>query len=53
MLKVVHSNFTPQYKRSRNNEDALRYDIAYLELEAESNQIVEDDQLVKPYWNWP
>ena len=52
MLKVVRSNFTPQYKKT-NNVDALRYDIAYLELEAESNQIFEDDQLVKPYWNWP
>ena len=48
MLKVVHANFTPQYKKSKNNEDALRYDIAYLELEAKANQIVEEDQLIKP-----
>jgi len=48
MLKVVRSNFTPQYKKSRNNVDALRYDIAYLELEAKANQIVEKDQLIEP-----
>jgi hypothetical protein len=47
MLKVVRSNFTPQYKKT-NNVDALRYDIAYLELEAKANQIVEKDRLIEP-----
>jgi hypothetical protein len=48
-LKVVDARFIPQYKET-NNVDALRYDFAYLELE--KNEIVREDQLIEPLWNW-
>jgi hypothetical protein len=49
MLKVLNIKLHSKYKLV-NNQDAHRYDFAYLELE--DNKFIKEDQFIEPFWDW-
>jgi hypothetical protein len=49
MLKVLNIKLHPKYKLV-NNQDSLRYDFAYLELE--DNKFIKEGQFIEPFWDW-